>query len=91
MLQISSSILNLTFSSTFIDLETNKLVGSKMAVVSFVIPDSLYLAMKQAIEEEGYASTSEFIRDAIRLLILLIKKRQGELTNLNEQQVIMEV
>jgi len=62
-----------------------------MAVVSFVIPDSLYLAMKQAIEEEGYASTSEFIRDAIRLLILLIKKRQGELTNLNEQQVIMEV
>lgn len=91
MLQISSSILNLTFSSTFIDLETNKLVGSKMAVVSFVIPDSLYLAMKQAIEEEGYASTSEFIRDAIRLLILLIKKRQGELANLNEQQVIMEV
>ncbi|RLG45646.1 MAG: hypothetical protein DRN81_00890 [Thermoproteota archaeon] len=62
-----------------------------MAVVSFVIPDSLYLAMKQAIEEEGYASTSEFIRDAIRLLILLIKKRQGELANLNEQQVIMEV
>jgi len=62
-----------------------------MAVVSFVIPDSLYLAMKQAIEEEGYASTSEFIRDAIRLLILLIKKRQGELANLGEQQVIMEV
>ncbi len=62
-----------------------------MTVVSFVIPESLYLAMKQAIEEEGYASTSEFIRDAIRLLILLIKKRQGELANLGEQQVIMEV
>ena len=61
-----------------------------MAVVSVVMPDSLYTAMRQAIEAEGYASTSEFIRDAIRLLILVIRKRQGELAVLSEQQMMIE-
>lgn len=46
-----------------------------MVVVSFHIPNSLMKELERLVEEVGFTSKSEAIREAIRLLIREYKKK----------------
>lgn len=51
--------------------------GVTMVVVSFHIPYSLMRELEKLVQEVGFTSKSEAIREAIRLLIREYKRRSG--------------